>query len=217
MFKECRQLPPEPLHWFPKPQNPMRQASALSIPSSILPWQLCTFDLVLPRQWPPPPILSEDKPAQSEFSICWQKHPKASASMTVCDNRSDSFSITTSALALCEKSVFVSTTRSYNPQRKIDSGAERGGGVDLSAKSLLSIDPPLLVCSFRCHLRCTWGCRRERAALHPHMYRIPTATIWPFLPSRERSAAQKGGEHISQARAQGLFWFDFFFLVSSLQ
>lgn len=47
-------------------------------------------------------FLSEHKLAQSEGSALWQKHPKACAPMTVCDIRSDSFSITTSTTAWCE-------------------------------------------------------------------------------------------------------------------
>lgn len=66
------------------------------------------------------PILSEHKPAQSESSARWQKHPKASAPMTVCDIRSDSFSITTTTMALCEESVFVSTKQpSPSTEKKV--------------------------------------------------------------------------------------------------
>lgn len=68
------------------------------------------------------PILSEHKPAQSECPARWQKHPKASAPMTVCDIRSDSFSITTTTMAWCEESVFVSTKQpSQSAEKKSDS------------------------------------------------------------------------------------------------
>lgn len=62
------------------------------------------------------PILSKHKPAQSECSARWQKHPKASAPMTVCDIRSDSFSITTTTMALLSLSA---QNTHQNPQRKV--------------------------------------------------------------------------------------------------
>lgn len=65
------------------------------------------------------PVPSEHKPAQSERSAHWQKHPKAFAPMTVCDIRSDSFSITTNTLVLCEDSVFVSTKQAQQSAEKM--------------------------------------------------------------------------------------------------
>lgn len=49
--------------------------------------------------------------------------------MTVCDIRSDSFSITTSAVAWCEESAFVSTKQSsQSAEKKSDSDKKRRGG-----------------------------------------------------------------------------------------
>lgn len=71
--------------------------------------------------WGRDPVLSKHKPAQSEGSAHWQKHPKASTPMTVCDIRSDSFSITTTTMALWEDSVFVSTKHpSQSTEKKSD-------------------------------------------------------------------------------------------------
>lgn len=112
-----------PSHTFPRTRDLMRHTHVQPPPP---PFLFCFFksraldfhDDTSPltsRSWGRDPILSEHKPDQSECSTHCEKkkkkkkHPKASAPMTVFDIRSDSFSITTNTMVLCEESVFVST------------------------------------------------------------------------------------------------------------
>lgn len=123
--------------------------------------------------------------------------------MTVCDNRSDSFSITTSAAGRRGEAVFVSPTQTLTIREKsgfTEEEKELGGGGNAST---------FIQVSSRVHV---WMKGRD-----PHTSsRAPNSTRRHLtFPSEQggylegESGTKMGGGHISQARAERLFWFEF--------